>query len=300
MATSTEVLPVIEDGSGQETLFFVHGWPDDAHLWDGQVAHFRDRFRCLRVTMPHFAGHALATKLEHRPQGYDFAELGRMLANTIRKESRGKPLTLVIHDWGCFWGFIAQLHCPELVRAVVAMDVGHPSGIVAGARSLPMVIAAGLAYQYFLATMYAIARGSRGTPLEAAGRSLADGAVRALVRLFTAELGVQAPDTTDERITANACYPYWFFQTGPGVRGIAAWDGKSPTPTCPCLYFYGTRKPFSFHSPAWERHLRSRLDCRVVPIDAGHWVQLQQASEVNRIMDEWLRGALRSGPASRL
>merc|ERR1719291_266822 len=150
-----------------------------------------------------------------------------------------------------------------------------------------------MAYQYLLMWMYVISRVSRGTPLQTFGHFVADSGVRTLVRLLTAELGANAPDTTDGHITADACYPYWFFQSRAGVRGISPWDGVTPSPSCPCLYFYGTRKPFNFHSNTWEQHLRRRPDCKVVPVNAGHWVQLQQSNEINRTMDDWLSSILR-------
>jgi hypothetical protein len=41
---------------------FIHGWPDDANLWDPQVAYFKNRYHCFTLTMPHFGGREMATK----------------------------------------------------------------------------------------------------------------------------------------------------------------------------------------------------------------------------------------------
>lgn len=35
--------PIIEGDEAGETLLFVQGWPDDASLWDPQVAHANPR-----------------------------------------------------------------------------------------------------------------------------------------------------------------------------------------------------------------------------------------------------------------
>ena len=32
----------------------IHGWPDTYRLWDAQVAFFKDRYRCVRFTLPGF------------------------------------------------------------------------------------------------------------------------------------------------------------------------------------------------------------------------------------------------------
>jgi len=292
-------LPVSVDGSGPETLFFIHGWPDDEHLWDAQVAHFKSRYRCLRITMPHFGGREAAKELGFE-RGLDFTEAAGVLAATIRREAAGQPLTLVIHDWGCVWGFLAQERCPELVKAVVAMDVGHPSCMASSWRMLPKAVAIGLIYQYWLASAYSLAHATRGTLLETAGRSIGDGITRGVVNAVRA-LGEKAPSPDSGRITADMGYPYRFFASGWGVRGVKAWDGMSPAPRCPCLFFFGGKKSIQFHGSDWEKHLRSRPDCRVKSIRAGHWLMVEQPEEVNAVMSEWLDATLsQRGAASRL
>lgn len=176
-------LPVAAEGEGAETLFFVHGWPDDERLWDAQVAHFRSRYRCLRVTMPHFAGRAVAQELGHRLEGYDFLEAGDLVAATIRAECPGHSVILVIHDWGCVWGFFAQLRHPEIVKAVVAMDVGPPSSFPTGLESWPTVMVAGIAYQHALLSANILVRLAAGTRLERSARWFADGLVRFMARM---------------------------------------------------------------------------------------------------------------------
>ena len=42
------------EGEGPETIVMVHGWPDTYRLWDRQVAALRDRYRCVRFTLPSF------------------------------------------------------------------------------------------------------------------------------------------------------------------------------------------------------------------------------------------------------
>jgi pimeloyl-ACP methyl ester carboxylesterase len=45
---------VILEGSGPKTVVMLHGWPDTHRLWDGQVAALKERFRCVRFTLPGF------------------------------------------------------------------------------------------------------------------------------------------------------------------------------------------------------------------------------------------------------
>ena len=42
------------EGEGAETIVMVHGWPDTYRLWDSAVAALKDRYRCVRFTLPGF------------------------------------------------------------------------------------------------------------------------------------------------------------------------------------------------------------------------------------------------------
>ena len=42
------------EGAGAETIVMVHGWPDTYRLWDRQVEALKDRYRCVRFTLPGF------------------------------------------------------------------------------------------------------------------------------------------------------------------------------------------------------------------------------------------------------
>jgi len=41
-------------GEGGQSIVMIHGWPDTYRLWDAQAAFFRDRYRCVRFTLPGF------------------------------------------------------------------------------------------------------------------------------------------------------------------------------------------------------------------------------------------------------
>ena len=121
--------------------------PDDASLWDKQVQHFRARYRCLRVTMPHFGGREQASArgdAEVSWEHCDWEPMARRLAAAVRAHMPvGKALTIVVHDWGAVWGFFLQLMFPELVKAMVAMDVGPPHAFAARpAPATPFVLPA--------------------------------------------------------------------------------------------------------------------------------------------------------------
>ena len=179
--TVDEPAPPGDSGAAPEQLFFIHGWPDSAALWDEQVAFFVPRgYRCLRVTMPHYHGRETADAAGDLllPSHVDWGAATQRLAEALREHGGGKPVTLVIHDWGSVWGFYLQLLAPDLVKGIVAMDVG-PWALSGRWRNVPAMLAIGLVYQYWLATAHIIGRASSS----AFGQGLADWMTRAFARL---------------------------------------------------------------------------------------------------------------------
>ena len=114
------------DGEGAQTLFFLHGWPDDSSLWDKMVKEYSAKgFRCVRVTMPHFNARDWALLGKWSTFGYGFDSVAELLRSAlIRSRREGEnsdpPPVLILHDWGSVWGFWCVAKHPELARAVVA------------------------------------------------------------------------------------------------------------------------------------------------------------------------------------
>ena len=87
---------------------------------------------------------------------------------------------------------------------------------------------------------------------------------------------------------------------GPGGDHFAA-------PSCPCLFIYGAKKPFMFHTKGWARAVAARGKAdglsAVRGVACGHWVQVERAGEVNALAGAWLARAearARGAGASRL
>merc|ERR1719221_2269592 len=155
---------------------------------------------------------------------------------------------------------------PGLVKAMVVMDVG-PLVFFRSAWSweqLSKTVMAGIAYQYWLFAAYALNRASGTGKLGAPGRQLADRMAKLLLLLIWKNQNKEA-ELAGDRITAAACYPYFFFQKAWGVKNVGPLPGPGePDPPCPCLFLYGQKKPFYFHDPSWVQSLQSRPDCKVV------------------------------------
>ena len=65
-------------------------------------------------------------KDDHNPNswGYDFPLITRLLAKCVEKHSKKKKVTVIMHDWGCFYGSLLMTARPDLVTRIVSLDIG--------------------------------------------------------------------------------------------------------------------------------------------------------------------------------
>jgi pimeloyl-ACP methyl ester carboxylesterase len=267
MRTSTFIdgIEVIEEGEGDAAIVMIHGCPDTYRLWDATVAALQDRFRCVRFTLP---GYDLAQP----PRPTSVAAMTALIDRIVDHAGRGAPVTLLLHDWGCVFGYAyAMGHRPKVAR-LVGVDIGDALS-PAYRRSLTARQRRMIAgYQLWLAAAWLI------------GGTIGNRMTHRMVRLMR---WPGRPEDTAVQMN----YPYamrWFGACG-GMRGLAPLE-----PHCPMLYLYGARKPFPFHSPAWAEQLAATPGCRVVPMPTGHWLMLEQSQAFNRELRDWL-----TGPAGR-
>jgi pimeloyl-ACP methyl ester carboxylesterase len=255
-APSPSPAPLVE-GAGSESLVFVHGWPDTARLWDRQVEAFRLKYRCVRLTLPGF----------DRParRAYSYEAVVEHIREIIEHTCPGEKVTLVLHDWGCVFGFAVAASHPQLVARIVAVDVGD-----AGSRHhrRELGIAGGLAvvaYQVWLAMAWFI------------GGFVGNAMSRGFARL------ARAPARSRD-IHWGMAYPYavtWLGVAGGRPRRL-------PVPNLPMLYIYGDRKPIMFQSREWLREKETEPGSAVVAMPAGHWPMVTRAEKFNAVVERWL------------
>ncbi|MDE2372120.1 MAG: alpha/beta hydrolase [Burkholderiales bacterium] len=257
--TTLHGIEVFTDGEGDDAIVMIHGWPDTHRLWDGTVAALQDRFRCVRFTLP---GYDIARP----PRPTSVAAMVELIRRIVEEGGRGRPVTLLLHDWGCVFGYQFAMAHPALVSRLIGIDIGDAPtrefkrGLTAKAQAM----IAG--YQLWLVLAWRL------------GGTLGDRMTRSMVRWL------RCP-ADPARVGAQMNYPYamqWLGTAG-GMRGLAPL-----VPRCPMLFFHGTRKPFSFHTPAWAQALAARPGCRVQPMRTGHWVMLDDPDGFNRALRDWL------------
>ena len=252
---------VFVEGESDEAIVMIHGWPDTYRLWDAQAAFFKDRYRCVRFTLPGF-------DIEKPRRAFSLAETMSIIEHIVERTCPGRRVILMLHDWGCAFGYQFAMRHPQLVSKIVGVDIGD-AGTRAHRRSLSARAKAMiLAYQMWLAIAWRI------------GGRAGDWMTRWMART----IGCRSdPRLIDSRMD----YPYyiaWF-----GAHGSYR-DMVRFYPPTPMLFVYGKRKPFLFHTPAWADALAVRPGCAVRAFDTGHWVMSERPRELNGAVDAWLSG----------
>jgi pimeloyl-ACP methyl ester carboxylesterase len=243
----------------------VHGWPDTLRLWDGTVEALRDRFRCARFTLP---GYLPGEPVRH----WTLDEMDAIFVAAADRLCPGGRVTLVLHDWGCAFGYQFAMRHPNRVARIVGLDVGDAEALT---RTLgPVEMGKILVYQVCLAVAWRI------------GGTLGDALTRGMASL----LRVPADRST---IFARMNWPYdlvWF-----GGAQSLRHTAVPFRPECPMFFAWGRRKPFQFHTPRWADALAARPECRVEAFDTGHWIMLDAPQRFHGMLREWL---LKSGGTS--
>jgi len=250
---------VIVEGAGPKAIVMIHGWPDTHRLWDAQVEAFKDRYRCVRFTLPGFD--------PSRPaRAYSLDEVVETIRRVVAEACLGERVILLLHDWGCLFGYQFAVRHPQLVERVIGVDIGDAGSrrhrAELGARGKLMV----MAYQLWLALAWRV------------GGGIGDSMSRWMARVLRCPADPRS-------IGSHMGYPYavsWLGVAG-GLRGLRSFD-----PHCPMLYLYGERKPFMFHSRAWIERLAARPGSRVLGLPTGHWVMIGRRREFNDAVLSWL------------
>lgn len=253
------------EGSGP-TVVMLHGWPDSPALWDRTVTDLCDRYRCVRFAMPGF-------DLSRPPRPMTVDQMSALIAAVVDAVSPGEPVTLLLHDWGCFFGYEYAARHPERVARVVGADIGdtNSGAYLKALKPKEKLLIAG--YQIWLALAWQLGR---------LWPALGDRMTRFMAR-------ANHCPTPPERIGWQMNHPYamqWFGSFG-GLRGVARVD-KLLGPKIPTLFLFGARKPFMFHSARWIAALATTPGCAVHGFQAGHWMMVQKPAEFSRVVGAWL------------
>ena len=254
---------VVLQGEGDEVILMLHGWPDTRALWDGTVAALQGQFVCARLTLPGFETGPSATRLD------DMCHLLRQIVERISPEH---PVTLMLHDWGCVFGYEFAMRHPGCVARVVAVDVGDHNSAALLRQWRAKEKLAVMGYQVWLALAWKLGHHF--------SEKLGTRMTRAMARWL------RCP-TKPADITCKMNYPYamqWFGTAG-GLK-----EASQIHLPMPLLFVYGERKPFMFHSTPWLAQVAATPGNAVLGLPCGHWVMVSRPEAFHACVCDWLGG----------
>lgn len=176
-----------------------------------QVAHLKDRYRCVTTDLPGFGR-------EDPPKwGHSFDDITSRLENTIEAVGNGEPVLLVAHDWGCLFAYMLEKKRPDLVHKLVALDIGGGFSFWPSLSGLFIVM-----YQAYLILAFLV-----GGPIG-----------NAMTSVFC-RYGI-VPPACPNVARSSVCYvyfQYWKTLITGTTRDV---DVGPYIPRCPVLFMYGT------------------------------------------------------------
>lgn len=253
-------LSVHIEGQGDQTLLMIHGWPDTHRVWAHQIDCFKSRYQCVAPTLPGFDSAPGAAR------AYSVDAVIERLKQLIDTLSPDRPVILMIHDWGCVFGYELAMRFPERVSHIIAIDIGDTNSAEFRKGLSPKFMALLLSYQLTLASAWFM------------GDAVGGAITRAVARGLNAR-------SQPQYIQRGMNYPYalrWM-----GIEGGLG-QVLPVQPQCPFYFAYARHKPFKFHSQYWEAQLLSKPGNAVREFDSGHWVMLDCAEEFNTEVSQWL------------
>lgn len=247
-----------EEGAGESTVLFIHGWTCDSHDWSWQLPAFGTRHR---VIAPDLRGHGRSSTPE---KGWDPRSLAHDLIELLDQLDVG-PVVVVGHSLGGMVASAIAIERPDLVRAVVAVDpaygvTGPVEDMIAGLFEIMRTNA--------VETAAAALAGMEGTETS--------DALRALHRRRT--LGA------DPAVVAEVFNGMYEPVDQFGFR--AASGQYLARRRCPVLAFHQ-----SADTASWEQSIAQHPDsCTVVWEGIGHWLHQVRPDEFNAIVLDWIEG----------
>ncbi len=104
----------VEHGAG-DPILFLHGQPTWSYLWRNVMPELDGRGRMIAVDL-------MANGMSEKPDiAYEMADHVRYLDAFIETLELDN-ITLVIHDWGSFFGFYYAHRYPDKVKAIAFME----------------------------------------------------------------------------------------------------------------------------------------------------------------------------------
>jgi pimeloyl-ACP methyl ester carboxylesterase len=261
-----------EDGP---LVILLHGFPEFWYGWKQQIPHLAAAG--LRVWVPDQRGYGASDK-PGRVEDYNLDALAADVLGLI-DAAGAERACLVGHDWGGEVSWWTAMRHPERVERIVVMNAPHPEVMRSTLRRSP---------SQWIRSAYMLLFMVPRVPEALAGAGHWRALREAMQR--TSRPGTFSPEDLEryrEAWSAPGAFTAMLNWYRALPRGPAA-QGMQSMVRCPALIIWGVEDAFlrvnmARESLAWCEHGRLEL------LEAGHWVQHEEAARINVLLEQWLR-----------
>ena len=256
---SVDGIEVYVEGTGQETIVMLHGWPDTHELWQQQVEYLSGAYVCVSFTMPGFA--------KEDKTNYSVSDVVDKVKKVVDAVSPDQPVILLVHDWGCVFGYEYAMRNSDRIKKMIGLDVGDiNSEYLTQSLSIKQKLMV-FTYQIMLAISFVLPK------------SIGNRLAKFVAKVLDAK-------SNKDHIHAGRSMPYamrWFGTNG-GMKELLPME-----PSFPFFYAYAAQKPMMFHSPQWLQYLSENPENKIESFDCGHWLMIDKSAEFNASAADWLK-----------
>ena len=107
----------------QQTMIFLHGFPEYWGTWQAQLDYFSADYRVIAPDLP---GYNLSDKPEDKTF-FEVPNLIQFMAKFIQNVAPNQKIILVAHDWGGAIAWPIAAFFPDLIDRLVILNAAHPS-----------------------------------------------------------------------------------------------------------------------------------------------------------------------------
>ncbi len=255
-------------------ILFLHGFPEFWYAWRKQIPYFAELG--YLVVVPDQRGYNLSDKPEGI-ESYRSDDMARDVNGLIDHYGRDQ-IYLVGHDWGASVSWWTALKYPERIKRMVIMNVPHPKVFNRNLLNNPRQMQKSW-YIFFFQLPKAAEKLGAANNYEWPVELLAT----------TSRPGTFKPEELEEYRRAFA-QPGAFSAMVNWYRSSIQCHNEPPASfriTMPLLILWGIDDTAILEEQA-DQSLEYCDQARLVKFNASHWVQHEEAEQVNQLIKEFL------------
>lgn len=263
----------LEYGEKNKTIMlFLHGFPDDAHVWKNQIQYFKNKYHVI-APMMRGIGNSDAPKNDDKRFGLESQSLDLLEILNTADPTHKKKIVIVGHDLGTVHSWYLAQYLKKQLLGLVIINGGNLHQIWERRKILKQLVKSWYIYIMFLPYVPEMMFKSLKKPLFQLAYSMGGYPKIELENLPNANLSLKQ---------YRECGKLFLKQM---LKGSI----KPEKIDAPVMSISG--KKDAFLVPSFLKEI-SKYTTKPIArvIDGNHWLQLEQPERINRLIEKFIKG----------